>query len=103
MPKLSYEEFKQKYSEKIDESILDELLEDTSDSFAVVDAGESEETIALKAEKEALEAEVAGLKAEVEVLKDKYRSRFFGEAVEEKVEEAIEEPSEAEVVDIKDI
>lgn len=103
MPKLSKDEFIAKYKDSIvtDENGLDlAFLEDVTDSFAeeVVDAE------ALKAEIEDLKSKLADKEAEYDDLRERYKARFLAgsDEIEEK-EVEIEEPKEAEVIDIKEI
>lgn len=104
MAKLSLEEFKQKYSEKItdNDDLLIALMEDASDSFA----GDVDKSAEL-AEIESLKAELEAKMAELADVKERYKARFLSpEIVEEVAEEVVEEelePSEEEVIDIKEI
>lgn len=94
MAKLSLEEFKSKYNEKItdNDDLLIELLEDLSDSIT---DGESEELTSLKNEMETV-------KTEYENLKQKYKERFL-DAVETDETPKQEDLEEKEVIDIKEI
>lgn len=104
MAKLSLEEFKQKYSEKItdNDDLLIALMEDASDSFA----GDVDKSAEL-AEIESLKAELEAKMEELADVKERYKARFLRpEIVEEVAEEVVEEelePSEEEVIDIKEI
>ena len=91
--KLSKEELKAKIDEKIsDEDLKIELLEDIEDSIDVSDDSE-------KVEKTAYDEVVA----ERDEIKRKYKERFLkGEESEEKTED-VEELTEEEYVDVKEI
>ena len=98
MAKLTAEEFNKKYSEKItdNDDLLIELMEDATDS--IEPQGDNEEIAKLQSELESVNSELADLK-------EKYKQRFLmGSETEETSEtESTEEPSEEEVIDIKEI
>lgn len=96
MAKLSLDEFKNKYNEKIvdNDDLLIELMEDATDSFSV-DA-ELEAKIAEK------EAEIANKEAEIDDLKRRYKERFLT-STEEAIEEKEEELKEENIIDIREI
>ncbi len=91
MAKLTLEELKKKYNEKItdNDDLLIELMEDLTDSIDV-----SKDIEDLKATIEVKEKELADLK-------EKYKQRFLN-AVEE-VKEENEDLEEKEIIDIKEI
>lgn len=98
--KLSKEELKQKYSEKItDEDLSIELLEDIEDSMDVVNESESEEITKLKSDIESKDVEIAELKR-------KYKERFLGgqetETKDEK-EDVNDGLQEEEIIEKNDI
>ena len=93
MAKMSLEEFKNKYNEKIvdNDDLLIELFEDATDSFN--DDSESEE----------LRKEIEKKDAELDELKRKYKERFMTSSDDKQEEEYSEVLEEKEVIDIKDI
>lgn len=101
MAKLTADEFIKKWTvdKKVseDDDVLIELMEDATDSIVVSDS-ESEEITKLKADNEKLAADYADLK-------ERYKMRFLTSDLDEKVEEKeeVEEPSEEEVIDVKEI
>ena len=97
MAKLTLEEFKQKWSEKLKDNndLTIELMEDTSDSFEIgKELGEKD-------------AEIERIKGELEDLKVKYKERFLTPASKEELEEIKEdspvELEEEKVIDIEEI
>lgn len=95
MAKMSLEEFKNKYNEKIvdNDDLLIELFEDVEDSFNYSNDEELEN----------LKEEIAKKEVEVEELKKKYKERFLTSTEEKDEEEKEEVLEEKEVIDIKDI
>ena len=93
MAKMTLEEFKNKYNEKIvdNDDLLIELFEDVSDSFNSNDE-----------ELDSLKEEIAKKEVEVEELKKKYKERFLT-STEEQEEEEEKVLEEKEVIDIKEI
>lgn len=93
MAKMTLEEFKNKYNEKIvdNDDLLIELFEDVSDSFNSNDE-----------ELDSLKEEIAKKEVEVEELKKKYKERFLTSTEEQKEEEE-KVLEEKEVIDIKEI
>ena len=99
MAKLSLDEFKNKYNEKIvdNDDLLIELMEDATDSFS------SDEAIKnLEAEIATKEAEIAEKEAEIDDLKRRYKERFLT-SNEEATEEKEEELKEENILDIREI
>ena len=99
MAKLSLDEFKKKYDEKIvdNDDLLIELMEDATDSFS------SDEAIKnLEAEIATKEAEIAQKEAEIDDLKRRYKERFLT-SNEEATEEKEEELKEENIIDIREI
>lgn len=91
MAKMSKDELKNKYSERItdNDDLLIELLEDIEDSFedAVIDTSKIDE-----------------LQEKYEDLKAKYKDRFLsGGQKEETEEEETKEEEEKKVIDVKEI
>ncbi|MCQ2737293.1 MAG: hypothetical protein MJ224_01645 [archaeon] len=97
MAKMNSEEFATKYTEKItdNDDLLIELLEDFSDSV------KSEDTEELEKLKQ--EVEMAHQKEKEAI--EKYKARFLGaiDKAQDTPADDIEEPKEAEVIDIKEI
>lgn len=93
MAKMTLEEFKNKYNEKIvdNDDLLIELFEDVSDSFNSNDE-----------ELDSLKEEIAKKEVEVEELKKKYKERFLTSTEEQKEEEE-KVLEEKEVIDVKEI
>ena len=99
MAKLSLDEFKNKYNEKIvdNDDLLIELMEDATDSFSTDEAIKN-----LEAEIATKEAEIAEKEAEIDDLKRRYKERFLT-SNEEAIEEKEEELKEENIIDIREI
>lgn len=100
MAKLSLDEFKNKYNEKIvdNDDLLIELMEDATDSFSTDEVIKN-----LEAEIATKEAEIAEKEAEIDDLKRRYKERFLTsneEAIEEKEKEELKEEN---IIDIREI
>ena len=91
MAKLTLEELKKKYNEKIvdNDDLVIELMEDLTDSFEV--SKDIEELKALIDEKD----------KEISELKEKYKQRFLTAVTEET--DPVEDLEEKEIIDIKEI
>lgn len=101
MAKLTIDDFKTKYAEKItDKDLLLEILEDATDSISDV---ESEDLESKDAEIENLRTENENLKTENDNLKQRYIDRFMNATDDEKPKEDVDGLTEKEYIDIKEI
>lgn len=101
MPKMTIDEFKTKYNEKItdNDDLLIELFEDVTDSFS-----SDNELETLKDEINKKEVEIAEKESEIDELKKKYKERFLtGTTESDIVKDKVEELEEKKVIDIQEI
>lgn len=99
MAKMTLDEFKSKYNERItdNDDLVIELFEDVSDSFTFDDSK-------YLAKIEELENTISAKDNEILDLKTKYKERFLTGTEDEPIKEQSEEElEEKQVIDIKEI
>lgn len=98
MAKMTLDEFKSKYNERItdNDDLVIELFEDVSDSFTFDDSK-------YLAKIEELENTISAKDNEILDLKTKYKERFLTGTEDEPIKEQSEELEEKQVIDIKEI
>lgn len=99
MAKMTLDEFKSKYNERItdNDDLVIELFEDVSDSFTFDDSE-------YLAKIEELENTISAKDNEILDLKTKYKERFLTGTEDEPIKEQSEEElEEKQVIDIKEI
>ena len=98
MAKMSKKELLQKISDSVEnQDVAISLMEDISDSM-------TEEEIVDNTILEKAQADLSNALFQIDELKEKYKERFLSSDVIEKTEEEpIEEPEEANIIDVKEI
>ena len=98
MAKMSKKELLQKISDSVEnQDIAISLMEDISDSMT--DEEIVDNTILEKAQ-----ADLSNALIQIDELKEKYKERFLSsDDVKKPEEETIEEPEEANIIDVKEI